>query len=537
MATPHSDIEAPLAQRRDFPVLALALCGLWALLTAIGVVYVFHESAEDLELEVRHQADSLANGLRDRLRDQEAVLNGFASFLAVVPGNDQSSVMRYAESVHNSYPQIYMLEVARRVERAARPAFERTMARHGHPGFSVRSFAYDRGRTWSPVGDVAVTYPLIALYPPLPEADSVLGLDLNSAPHLRAALVAAERGEKTVASATFTLVEGDTAYVMLQRVARPPEPPGDNIFSDRLHALLVIRTATLQPPAIDRHLTVTASIQGVAGESSPLFAQAAEPVSALERRLLPREQMVVNGIGSTPRASLTIERQMRWHDVRLSSLAVTLLLSVATLGLLTTYLVAARQVVLADRRQREEITRLALHEPLTGLANRLLVIDRLNQAVLAARRGRHCCAVILLNFDRFREICERHGHLAGERILREAAHRLEKSVGGADSIGCLGGDEFVVVLGKIAHASAARGIAEKAQAALALPYAIGTATATLQVQVGISLFPEHGDDPDTLLRRADQAAREARQAGGTGILFASPPATDGLSRHGATAAN
>lgn len=537
MAMPHSDIDAPLAQRRDFPVLALALLGVWVLLTAIGVVYVFHESAEDIEFEIRHQADSLANDLRDRLRDQEAVLNGFASFLAVVPGNDLPGVMRYAESVRSSYPQIYMLEVARRVERAGRPAFERAMVRHVHPGFSVRSFAYDRGRTWNRVGDVAVSYPLIALYPPLPEANNILGLDLNSTPHLRDTLVAAERSEKAVASTVFNLVEGDKAYVMLQRVERAPEPASEGIFAGRLHALLVIRTATLQPAAIDRHLDVAARIQGVAGESSLLFEQVAEPASTLERHLLPREQIELKDIGKAPQVALTIARQMRWHDVRLSSLAVILLLSLATLGLITTYLVAARQVVLADRRQREEIIRLALHEPVTGLANRMLVIDRLNQALRTARRRGQLAAVMLLNFDGFRTINERHGHLAGDQILRDAAHRLASSVREADSIGCLGGDEFVVVLGEIAHADDARVIAEKAQATLAQAYAIGPTTAVLQVHVGISLFPEHGSDPDTLLRRADQAAREARQARWTGVLFASPPAAGDLPSHDARPVN
>lgn len=537
MATPHSDIDAPLAQRRDFPVLAIALYGLWALLTVIGVTYVLHEAAEDIELETRREADSLANSLRDRLRDQEAVLNGFASFLAVVPGDDKPSVLRYAESVRNSYPQIYMLEVARRIERTARPTFERAMDRQGHPGFSIRSFAYDRGRTWSPVGDVAVTYPLVALYPPLPEADNVLGLDINSVPHLRAALVTAERSEKAVASGIFKLVEGDTAYVMLQRVARPPEAASAAIFAGRLHALLVIRTATLRPPVIDRRLTVTASIEGGSGESGPLFAQTAEAASALERRLLPQEQMLVTDIGNTPRVTLDIVRQMRWQDVRLSNVAVILLFSVASLGLLTTYLVAARQVVLADRRHRAEITRQALHDPLTGLANRILVIDRLNQALLAAHRRGQSCAVMLLNFDRFREINERYGHLAGEQVLREAGHRLDKSVREADSVGCLGGEEFVVILGDLVQVNHARAVAEKAQAALAKPYLIGSEAVTLRVHVGVSLFPDHGNDPDTLLRRADQAAREARQARWSGILFASPSPAPDLPRHDATPVN
>lgn len=527
MAQTPSVIDAPRAKYRAFSVMAACLFGLWLLLTLVGLTYVVHESAETVEEEARREADRIADELHEQLLQQETVLNAYATFLAVLPVDNLAAATRFAAAMHDSYPHVYMLEIARRVNRADRQAFEAAMATNHRPGFAIRSFAYDRGRTWVPVGDKAATYPIVALYPQLPEADNIIGLDLDSAPHLRAALVAAEQSQRAVASTVFNLVEGDSAYVMMQRVPRDQAgSDGRSLLGGHLLALLVVRTAHLAPTTIDPRYRISARIQGMEGPTGSLIERSATASTALEQRLLPRQQITIADLGSAPRVAVTVERQMRWQDVSHAGLVLSLAISVAGLGLLLTYLGGARQALSTDSRQMEAITRLALHDPLTGLANRVLLIDRINQSLLIARRQGHGSAVLAINFDRFQEINAQHGHMAGDQILREAAQRLEESLRAADTAACLGRDDFVAVFAAVNHADEARLLAVKTLAALSRPYLIGSQTVHLRAFVGVSIFPEHGGDPDTLLRRADQAACDARQAGWTDILFASAVAVD-----------
>ena len=171
------------------------------------------------------------------------------------------------------------------------------------------------------------------------------------------------------------------------------------------------------------------------------------------------------------------------------------------------------------RRLQEEVEHLALHDQLTGLPNSRLLLDRLAQAIATARRTKQPCGLMYLDLDGFKPVNDTYGHAAGDLVLREFAARALKVLRANDTIARVGGDEFVAVLGAVAGEPEARIAAERLLAALALPFDVGGAQATITASIGIALFPDHGEDPELLLQHADSAMYEAKHAGKNSFRF------------------
>lgn len=169
---------------------------------------------------------------------------------------------------------------------------------------------------------------------------------------------------------------------------------------------------------------------------------------------------------------------------------------------------------IAERKLAEErIRHMAQHDALTGLPNRALLYDRLDQAIARAHRQGHRVAVMFLDLDRFKSINDTLGHEVGDILLQEVAHRLRGVVRAADTVGRLGGDEFVVVLHEVADAAAAGQVAEKIIAAFAPPVLIGPHQLRASTSIGIALYPEDRQETHALLKCADMAMYQAKQSG------------------------
>lgn len=169
----------------------------------------------------------------------------------------------------------------------------------------------------------------------------------------------------------------------------------------------------------------------------------------------------------------------------------------------------------SERQEREERLRwLAQHDVLTGLPNRLLLMDRLKQALLRCNRFRTRSAVLMLDLDRFKTVNDELGHAAGDELLREAGRRMQAVVREADTVARIGGDEFVLVLTDVGESSGAAGVASKLVAVLGKPFAIDSRSVQVAASVGIALFPDDGIDADGLLAVADRAMYRAKAAGG-----------------------
>ena len=161
----------------------------------------------------------------------------------------------------------------------------------------------------------------------------------------------------------------------------------------------------------------------------------------------------------------------------------------------------------------------ALHDALTGLPNRSLFGDRLRQALLAARRNQKMFGVLLLDLDRFKDINDALGHDRGDSLLQEVTARLRGVLRATDTIARLGGDEFAVLTTDARHPDDVLATAKKILASLEGPFAIADQMVETGASIGIAMYPVHGDDPGTLLRRADVAMYVAKRAGGGFALY------------------
>ena len=162
-------------------------------------------------------------------------------------------------------------------------------------------------------------------------------------------------------------------------------------------------------------------------------------------------------------------------------------------------------------RAEEMIEHYAYYDRLTDLPNRNLLYDRLQQAVLAARRENKLVALLILDLDRFKEINDALGHQFGDRLLHQIGPRLQVILRASDTIARLGGDEFAVLLPSVASTEAAREVARKILKALENPFVIGGLNIDIEASIGIAVFPEHGDDAGTLFKRADVAMYIAKE--------------------------
>ena len=163
----------------------------------------------------------------------------------------------------------------------------------------------------------------------------------------------------------------------------------------------------------------------------------------------------------------------------------------------------------------ERIQRVAHHDSLTGLPNRLLFNDRLNQAISLAKRDSRHFALLYLDLDRFKPVNDKLGHTAGDELLQAVAARIRREVRESDTVARVGGDEFAVILPDIARREEAETVARKIIAALAAPFRLGSQGPSVDIgtSIGIALYPADGRDADALVKAADAAMYRAKQAG------------------------
>jgi two-component system cell cycle response regulator len=156
---------------------------------------------------------------------------------------------------------------------------------------------------------------------------------------------------------------------------------------------------------------------------------------------------------------------------------------------------------------------LALNDPLTGLANRRLLADRMSMALVHARRSKSAMAVIYLDLDGFKQINDTMGHGAGDILLKMVAERLVATVREEDTVARLGGDEFIIALWQVSGTDYAATAAARAIEAVSHPYEIEGNTVIITTSAGVSIYPVHGEDAETLMKSADLALYEAKRAG------------------------
>jgi diguanylate cyclase (GGDEF)-like protein/PAS domain S-box-containing protein len=185
---------------------------------------------------------------------------------------------------------------------------------------------------------------------------------------------------------------------------------------------------------------------------------------------------------------------------------------------------------ITDRKESElRIRYMALHDALTGLPNRILLEDRLAQAITLARRNQKSVALLMLDLDRFKDINDSFGHYVGDRLLEEVSKRLHASLRDSDILARLGGDEFVIGVPMVADNREIETVAHKILSTLSAPFRIEGRELQIGASIGISVYPVDGENSEALLQFADAAMYAAKKRRGIYCFF-TPELTEATQR-------
>jgi diguanylate cyclase (GGDEF)-like protein/PAS domain S-box-containing protein len=187
-------------------------------------------------------------------------------------------------------------------------------------------------------------------------------------------------------------------------------------------------------------------------------------------------------------------------------------------GKLTGAVIVFHDVSVA-RAMSQQMAYSAQHDIVTNLPNRLLLNDRITQAIALARRQGRSIAVIFLDLDRFKCINDSMGHATGDKLLQSVSKRLLASVRGSDTVSRQGGDEFVILLSEIAYPEDAATSATKILLSLSAPHSVGGSEIEISGSIGISIYPGDGEDAETLIKYADMAMYHAKENGRNNFQF------------------
>jgi diguanylate cyclase (GGDEF)-like protein len=163
-----------------------------------------------------------------------------------------------------------------------------------------------------------------------------------------------------------------------------------------------------------------------------------------------------------------------------------------------------------------DLRHLATHDPLTGLPNRYLVIDRLDKTLAHAKRSRSIFAVFFLDVDDFKAINDAHGHEFGDLVLQSLGETLAGAVRGSDTVGRIGADQFVIILETLGGRQDAKLVADKLLRRVSMPFKLERHEVKMTVSIGISFHPDNSGDAEVLLRAADYAMSLAKGEGKNG---------------------
>lgn len=244
----------------------------------------------------------------------------------------------------------------------------------------------------------------------------------------------------------------------------------------------------------------------------------ADEVMGLEGRFLVRDDLAqpeLESIRSALREKREGEATLRnyrkdgtlfWNELRIAPVR-------DLTGAATTHFVSVINDVSERVRYQQALEYQANHDSLTGLANRNLLNDRIEQSIAWAKRNNHVMGVMLLDLDHFKLINDASGHTAGDALLKEVAKRLSNCVRETDTVARLGGDEFVIILTDLPQPDDVDQIAEKILSALSRPLEVVGRDMFVTASIGVSLYPRDGDHGEILLRYADMAMYRVKEHG------------------------
>jgi diguanylate cyclase (GGDEF)-like protein/PAS domain S-box-containing protein len=176
----------------------------------------------------------------------------------------------------------------------------------------------------------------------------------------------------------------------------------------------------------------------------------------------------------------------------------------------TTHFIANLRAITSRKQERDLEHFLAYHDSLTGLPNRALFLNLLQQSIEYAKQRHKFLGILFVDLDYFKQVNDTFGHRIGDLLLMAVANRLRAAVRTTDTVGRIGGDEFTVIETNLDDPQSARSLARKLESAIGRPYMINRHRIKIGASIGFSIYPKDGDDPETLIEKADSAMYRAK---------------------------
>lgn len=261
-----------------------------------------------------------------------------------------------------------------------------------------------------------------------------------------------------------------------------------------------------------------ADVAGVSMAATPLFVEHlnGEASGTYEGHVFTDDIERIASFNRVPdRPVIIVTSMTREHafaELSLHMRTIVIFTAVTGVVLLFLLITTIRQVRHRERIE-QKLRHMANHDLLTDLPNRRQGIEYLTRAVARGRRHVTMAGVLFIDLDGFKAVNDRYGHEAGDAVLVETAGRFLKCIRDTDVVARLGGDEFLIVLSDVTDEEATRRVAELILEAAARPFVFDGHEATLSASIGIAFYPHHGDDPDDLIKMADDAMYQAKDAG------------------------
>lgn len=486
----------------------------WAALCLAATALFVRLDIQDAEQKLIRQGDTYADQLNQEMVASETIVMGFSALFGSIGSTEPEIARRYADQVIALNRHIFSLEIVQEVPAAQRAAFEMQQQQELGGGFRIRSFSYDTDRQWQPVADKALYYPIVFMHPMPPESRPVLGLDIDSVPHLRMALLEALHQRKPVATLPFVLVQGQPACAIFYPIPRSPNHAAGNSFVD-----LVIDANRLSRPLMQagENILVHHSRFAAHDRKGQLLAVDGDPRSRLETALFPVFQYHKTLAGMGESYVLRISRQLGWSDLNLWVLLVLGLLTLLSTLAVNAYLRMQQRDYQQQEENQKRLWLLANHDPLTGLPNRLMLMRHLRTLQTALPERIQSVAILFLDLDNFKQINDSFGHQVGDQLLKYAGRRLKVAVRSHDTVARISGDEFVIVLENLSDPDILCSIMNKIRSRMAEGFHIGDQRIDVRASMGMARYPQDGDSLEGLVIAADQQMYQDKQQVGSEI--------------------
>lgn len=497
----------------------------WLILViTLGVTWLLWEhecqvSRNELRAQFDFALRDTVSRVEQRVAAHEQMLRGVQGLFATTALTDRRAIREYVETLQldANFSGIQTIGVVELVSAGRKGAHEAAMRRLGYADYAIH-----------PPGERALYGPVIQREPGGGRNRTPLGLDTLADPVRRLALETARDSGMAAITGKVRLAvdkksETQPGFIMYLPIFASGQAR-DTLAQRQANIVGWVYAAFYMDDFM-------ASLYGkqVPGVALAIYDDANPVTSALmyrtaniddtppadpEELLHANEYMVVAGRTWTLTLTTQSDFATRFGRDVASFIAVAGISLSLTLALLAWFMVTGRARALRlAAGMTAELRHMAQHDPLTGLPNRALFSDRLqNELARAKRHGDHF-AMIFLDLDHFKPINDSYGHAVGDLLLKQVALRLQESVRASDTVGRIGGDEFVVLMPALAEGEAARGLAEKLRQVIGQPYQVDGRRLEISCSLGVAVYPDDGDDDLALTKSADEAMYRAKASG------------------------